>query len=311
MNIKEYLIKIIKSNFQSILKIVSISVLIAFVYSYFLAEKTYMSESKLFVSGESSSVNELKSLAMQYGVSLPQSKLQMDLSSPALFTKLTKTKTVLIDLSNQKFSLTNGDQTYLKDHLNKKNSELNDTELLNKLSSKISISLDKTSGIITLITIMNDQLLAQQINEKLIELVNIRFSEIKRSQTIHKRKFVESRIKETGLELKDSEINIKDFKELNRSFSSSPQLSLEFNTLTRANRVIENIYIVLTEQLESMKLQEVEVEKPLVIIDPPNYPDLKYSPITSKNMIYTFILSAFFSIYYFAVIRNSIPKQSN
>ena len=49
---------------------------------------------------------------------------------------------------------------------------------------------------------MNDQLLAQQTNEKLIELVNERFYRNKRSQTIHKRKFVESRIKELGQELK-------------------------------------------------------------------------------------------------------------
>ena len=111
--------------------------------------------------------------------------------------------------------------------------------------------------------------------------------------------------------MKDSEIEIKEFKELNRSFSSSPQLTLELNTLTRANRVIETVYLMLKEQLESMKLQEVEDERPLVIIDPPNYPDLKYAPITSQNMIYTFILSTFFSIYYFAVIRNSISKQNN
>ena len=144
-----------------------------------------MSESKLFVSGESSSVSELKSLALQYGVSLPQSKVQMDLSSPALFTRLTKTKTVLIDLGNQKFNLTSGDQIILKDYINNKNRELNDVELVNGLSSMISISLEKTSGVITLLTVMNDQLLAQQTNEKLIELVNERFTEIKKDLKLY------------------------------------------------------------------------------------------------------------------------------
>ena len=78
------------------------------------------------------------------------------------------------------------------------------------MNGKISISLEKTSGVITLLTILNDQLLAQQVNEKLIELVNERFTEIKRSQTTLKRKFVESRIIELGQELKDSEIEIKE-----------------------------------------------------------------------------------------------------
>ena len=83
-------------------------------------------------------------------------------------------------------------------------------------------------------------------------------------------------------------------------------MTLELNTLTRANRVIESVYLMLKEQLESMKLQEVEDEKPLVIIDPPKLSTFKiWSYNFSKYDIYIYI-EFFFSIYYFAVIRNSI-----
>jgi uncharacterized protein involved in exopolysaccharide biosynthesis len=315
MNVKEYLIKIIKSNFNSISRFVSISVFIVFIYSYFIAEKTYISESKLFVYGASSSVSELKSLAVQYGVSLPGGGQKADFSSPELFVNLTRSRTVLKVLGNQKFSLTNGDQMTLKDHLTKKsilNSFMNkkksmhDGDLIIKLNRLVSTSLDQRSGIITLSTAMKDPLLAQQTNEQLIDLVNSRFTEIQRLQTTHKKQFVESRISELESELMNSEIKIKEFKEFNRSYNSSPQLILELNILKRDNKVIEQVYISLKQQLESMKLKEIEDEKPLIIIDSSNLPHKKSSPITSLNMIYTFILSLFFSIYYYAVIRNSI-----
>tara|TARA_B100001250_G_scaffold379124_1_gene369519 strand:+ start:35 stop:991 length:957 start_codon:yes stop_codon:yes gene_type:complete len=318
MSIIEKLIEVIKSNFYSIFTFVSVSVFIVFVYSYFIAEKTYISDSKLFVYGESSSVSELKSLALEYGVSLPGSGgQQANFSSPELFVNLTKSKTVLKSLANQSFSLTNGDSKSLKEHLLKKSlssifsnkeREMDEGDLLIALNKKVSISLDRRSGIITLSTAMKDPLLAQVTNESLIDLVNTRFTDIKRLQTKHKRQFVESRISELDLELMESERKIKEFKELNRSIKTSPQLTLELNILKRDNKVVEEVFILLKEQLESMKLKEVEDEKPLIIIDSPNLPHRKSAPITSVNMIYTFILSLCFSIYYYAVIRNSIDN---
>ena len=55
-----------------------------------------------------------------------------------------------------------------------------------------------------------------------------------------------------------------------------------------------------------MKLKEVEDEKPLIIIDASNLPHKKSSPVTSLNMIYTFILSSLMTIYYFAIIRKEL-----
>ncbi len=318
MNMIEKLTGTIKSNFYSIFTIVSISVFLVFVYSYYIAEKTYISDSKLFVYGESSSVSELKSLALEYGVSLPGSGgQQANFSSPELFVNLTKSKTVLKSLAHQSFPTTDGDSKSLKEHLLKnslssifsnKEREMSEGDLLIALNKKVSISLDRRSGIITLSTAMKDPLLAQATNASLIDLVNTRFTDIKRLQTKHKRQFVESRISELDLELMESERKIKKFKEINRSIKTSPQLTLELNILKRNNKVIEQVFILLKEQLESMKLKEVEDEKPLIIIDSANLPHRKSAPITSVNMIYTFILSLCFSIYYFAVIKNSIDN---
>ena len=241
MNMIEKLTGTIKSNFYSIFKIVSISVFLVFVYSYYIAEKTYISDSKLFVYGESSSVSELKSLALEYGVSLPGSGgQQANFSSPELFVNLTKSKTVLKSLAHQSFPTTDGDSKSLKEHLLKnslssifsnKEREMSEGDLLIALNKKVSISLDRRSGIITLSTAMKDPLLAQATNASLIDLVNTRFTDIKRLQTKHKRQFVESRISELDLELMESERKIKKFKEINRSIKTSPQLTLELNIL--------------------------------------------------------------------------------
>ena len=58
--------------------------------TYFIAEKSFVSDSKLFVYGNTSSVSELKSLALQYGVSLPGGGDKSNFDSPELFDDLVR-----------------------------------------------------------------------------------------------------------------------------------------------------------------------------------------------------------------------------
>ena len=109
---------VVFKNIKSITKIVFISCFVIFIYTYFLAEKTYISTSNLFVSGEqSSSVSELKTLAMQFGVSSPLSGFgKFNFDSPDLIAELTTSRDALYPLLNSEFLIKNEIKT-LKDHL--------------------------------------------------------------------------------------------------------------------------------------------------------------------------------------------------
>ena len=137
--------------------------------------------------------------------------------------------------------------------------------------------------------------------EKLIELVNERFIAIKKSQTSLKKIFIQERIIVLESELSDVEEQIKIFKEVNKVYSSSPELSLQLSRLVRDSILLEKLYIALKEQLQSTTIEEVESAKPLIVIDNASLPHKKSSPVTTFNLIYTFILSLSLSIGYYSL----------
>tara|TARA_Y100001970_G_scaffold293827_1_gene443574 strand:+ start:10160 stop:11080 length:921 start_codon:yes stop_codon:yes gene_type:complete len=291
-------------NLSKIFIIVFTGCLIVGVYTYFLAEKSYISESKLYVAGGSTTSSSLKAMALRYGVNLPGGgDTKSSLSSPELFVSLASSREALIDLLNSEFII-DSETTKLNLHLSK-GKEKPDGALIKRLKNKIGIAYDRRSGIITLSISMNNPELAKDVNDRLINIINERFLAIKKLQTSAKKVFIEGRIFDLNNDLNDSEVAIKEFKELNRSISNSPELSLELNRLTRNNFVIEQMYVLLKEQLETTKIDEIENTTPLIIIDKPQIPFMKSSPSTSFNLIYTFILLNALSVIYF------IRKEKN
>ena len=204
---------------------------------------------------------------------------------------------VLKELIDTKFFV-NGNEVTLKQHLSK-NKERYDEEVFKNLRKRVGTSLDRRAGIINMSVSMNNPVLSMEVNRKLIDIINERFLDIKKLETSKKKLFIKDRIKALTIDLNNSEQKIKEFKELNRSISTSPELTLELNRLNRNNKVIEQVYILLKEQLETTKIEEIEKTQPLVIIDNPNIPYKKSAPSTLYNLIYMLLLSSFLSIYYF------------
>ena len=298
MNEINQLINTYEKNLRKIFRLVFIGCLIVGVYTYFVAEKSFISESKLYVSGGNTTSSSLKSMALSYGVNLPGGGgTTSDLSSPELFVTLASSREALIDLLHSEFTI-DSETTKLNLYLGK-GKEKPDGALIKRLKNKIGIAFDRRSGVITLSVSMNNPELAKDVNNRLINIINERFLEIRKLQTSAKKVFIEGRITDMNNELNDSEVAIKEFKELNRSILNSPELSLELNRLTRNNFVIEQMYVLLKEQLETTKIDEIENTTPLIIIDKPQIPFKKSSPSTLYNLIYTFILLNALSVIYF------------
>jgi len=310
MNQIKQIIYSTKNNLSKITKIIFGSLFIVFVYSYFIAEKSFVSDSKLFVYGDTSSVSELKSLALQYGVSLPGGGDKSNFDSPELFINLGKSREVLNQVLNGNFLLSNDEEIHLETYL-AKGKKLPKQEILINFNSKIGISLDRRSGVISMSVSMNDPRLAMEVHKELIDIINGRFINIKKLQTTEKKEFIQERIKALEIDLNNSEKAIKEFEELNRLISSSPELKLKLNRLNRDNKVIEQIFILLKEQLESTKIEEIENAKPLIIIDSPNIPYKKSSPKTVYNLIYTFLVVSLISIYYFFVKEDEKKEDTD
>jgi len=108
-----------------------------------------------------------------------------------------------------------------------------------------------------------------------------------KSQTVNeKTMFIENRIASVEEELKESEINLKEFNEKNRQIFS-PALKLDQERLERDVDVQKGVYLTLKQQLELAKIEEVQETSVVQVLD---RPALAFNP-SNKNLILSVVLS--------------------
>ena len=76
--------------------------------------------------------------------------------------------------------------------------------------------------------------------------------------TSETRQFIEERISDIEKDLVMTEENLRSFREQNRIISNSPNLLLMEDRYVREVEVLKNLFITLKNQLELVKVQEVE-----------------------------------------------------
>ena len=91
-------------------------------------------------------------------------------------------------------------------------------------------------------------------------------------------------------ELEDAEINLKKFKERNRGYEESPELFMVFSKLFRESEAKKEVYLMLQQQLELARIDEVKKSPILHILDKAVPPSRKSSPVRSYFMISFLVL---------------------
>lgn len=111
--------------------------------------------------------------------------------------------------------------------------------------------------------------LAEQINRRILDLVNEFNVEHRQSQAKAEREFVESRYAEAGRELMAAEEELAQFLERNRSYSSSPHLSFEASRLQRQVDLRQQVYASLAQAYEQARIAEVRNTPLVTVVDRP------------------------------------------
>ncbi|SVD31691.1 uncharacterized protein METZ01_LOCUS384545, partial [marine metagenome] len=83
--------------------------------------------------------------------------------------------------------------------------------------------------------------------------------------------FINNRINSVENDLESSEKILKSFREQNQQISS-PALQLEFERFTRDVEIQKEIYLTLKQQLELAKIEEIQKDSVLQILDEPQIP---------------------------------------
>ena len=280
---------ILAKHLKIIFLSVFISIFLVFTHNQFIQEKLYDSYVKvLFPSSSSGSSGGLASLASQFGVEV-SGGAQADLSSPSFFPELIKSRTFAEKILEKKFYtekfkkelpllaiLTYGLKEPTQDI------EVLITNAQKTLNGIIKYETSAAFNIIKIITF--EPLLAKQLAETVLaELQDLnRF--YKNQSVSEKVDFIENRIFSVSKDLEKSEKKLKNFREMNRQINS-PALQLEQDRLNRDVEVQKGIFLTLKQQLELAKIESVQQNSIVQILDPPQVALFPFNKNLKRNLI--------------------------
>ena len=134
------------------------------------------------------------------------------------------------------------------------------------LSERIILEKNKT-GLIKISALMEEKLLASDLANVIYDILVEFTTQSHVNKARISREFIQDRLDDLGLDLESSEETLKIFREKNRSIVQSPQLQLELERLVRNVAIHNQLYITLLEQLEVVKIKELDETPTLTVLD--------------------------------------------
>ena len=158
------------------------------------------------------------------------------------------------------------------------NSEVINTEIaMELLSDKISID-EEDSGLLTISVLMEEPQLAADIANYIVKYVKSYISEEMTLQSTKYRIFIEERLENSKIDLKNIEEKLNQFRKSHPLALDTPDLQLERARLIRDVEINQEVYITLLTQYELAKLEELKETPVINILDHAEAPIKKAHP---------------------------------
>ncbi len=293
--IKKYKYKIISTT----------ALLTVFVVIYLLIiPNRYTAKATLLPSGEEKEgLGQYASIASLVGINLSSGG-----STEKLYPEIITSNRILYKLYDRKWkysefdTLTTLDVIFgLKARADSPDLQLEKKQMLVKYlkDNVIAVDVNKKTGFIAIsVSMDNDPVFAAEFLSRLLSELEIFNKVYRKSKSTEEKIFLEKRLKEVFDDMTNAEDKVRYFEENHRNWAQSPELKLEWQRLSRNVQVSTTMWIELKKQFELTKLS-VEREKiTLNILDIPDTPTKKDSPIrwmiATGGLIGSFILSLLF-----------------
>jgi uncharacterized protein involved in exopolysaccharide biosynthesis len=216
-------------------------------------------------SGDLAAMAQLRSAASQFGMGIGGSSLN---PSP-LLPHLLGSRDLLVRLLAREYPMRDGRPVVLSKYL-----EIKDGDSERALQTGTTIlrkdlrsSFDMRSGVTTITATFRDPRLAAAVaNDSAAEL-DLFLQGLKNSQAGKKAGFIQQRLTEIKAQLEQAEGALKTFRERNRQTAGSPELQLEEGRLMRVVSMNEQIFITLSAQLETARIDEMRNTPELAIVE--------------------------------------------
>jgi len=150
----------------------------------------------------------------------------------------------------------------------------------------IAFNRDKSNGFMILkVSLPKRPKLAAELANFLAERLDQYLGEASRSRALDQKRFINNRLVGIESSLAAVEQELSRFEVENRSWSSSPSLSLEHEELEREVRVQSTLWVELKRQLEITKLDEHKDIVRIEVLDPATAPLERSAPQRSLIII--------------------------
>jgi len=214
------------------------------------------------------------------------------------------------------------------------------TKSRNKIKSSIETNFDSKTGILSIKYTDKDPILATQILNRLVELLEQRFKNLTMEKILNKKTFLEERLAQVDKELKEAQDTLIDFqtqygivdvmtsKDTETQMSKNEfvfsqylprekrhEITSNYYNLERDRLILQGIYQLLMQQYESAKIEEMDDTRTFQVIERAEIPEQKAGPSRAKICIIVtiavFLLTVFlaFIFEYFEKMRKD-PEES-
>jgi uncharacterized protein involved in exopolysaccharide biosynthesis len=216
--------------------------------------------------------SQLSGLAQQFGLTGGDAG-----QSPAFYMDLIESRSLLADVARRQYSMRT-DSGVITGSIDKvygirsRNPAVLKARMVDVVKGQVEKNSNQRTGVITIKVHSRTPEMAVQIAQNILDEVN-KFNLNRRQAAAGlERSFVEKRLSEAQLELRQAEENLQSFLTENREFRSSPSLQLEFDRLNRTVSMRQQLYNGLAQAYEQAKIEEVRDLPVITVIEPPEMP---------------------------------------
>ena len=245
----------------------SLAVLAAFLRADFTAT------SRLTPQASESNLAQFSGVAAQLGVAMPTTPRQNE--SVDFYADLLKSRELLDSLAvtRFRFAAAPGDTlegTYMDIYQLTGRTEFDRLfKARRRLEGKISVSVKRQSALVTLQVKAKWGTLAEQMNRRLLNLVNSFNLQRRQTQAHAEREFLDQRLQVVGDDLRDVQATQRGFLERNRSWENDPALALQMQNLTRRVTEVQQTQATLLQRYEQARVDEVRNTPVITIVESP------------------------------------------
>ena len=238
-----------------------------------LLPRTYTASS-IFMPQTRSTLPNLSGIAAQFGLAVPGTDPSQ---SPAFYSSLAKTREILAKVAAGRYTTGVGAAATtlpLADILkiDAPDDSLRRLRVIEKLEKMVTTDVSLTTGVVTLEVTSRYPALSEQVNRRVIELLNTFNIETRKSRATQERQFTESRIIQVGAELRQAEDRLQGFLQRNRDYRNSPDLVFQQERLAREVAMRQQVFTTLAQAAEQAKIEEVRDTPVITIVDAPEAP---------------------------------------